>query len=209
MADQLQYNITDWHQLTQCHSNLSRDLSIKVSNLVQNNMLTGIRIAVVHLVFGTIFATVVTPIGTMVSPKADDPEAVFTLTTDQILQELYKWGFIVTYEQVHYLPADQLEYLEALNKLGYDKIRNIAPFEIVRGQPVYKTRTIAFVIDGVTAEWLNNTFQPAEKYYNDELAKGKAIDIGAISKEHHWDWTWLTNVASISDILAQNVGGSI
>jgi hypothetical protein len=171
-------------------------------------MLTGVKISVVHAMFGSLFTTIVTPVGTMVWPEKNDPQTVFTLTTDQILTELYKWGFVVTYQQVQYLPADQLAYLVTLQGLGYDKIRTLTPFHYVLGQPVFTTRIVAFLIAGVTADWLDNTFSPTDAYYADALSRGKVIDIGAMSSSHHWDWTWLTTVANIADIVAQNGGGA-
>lgn len=208
MADLLQYNITDWHQLTQCHSNLSRDLSIKVSSLLQNDMLTGTRIAVVHELFGPIFTTVFTPTGSMVWSEKDDPQTVFSLTTDQILMELHKWGFIVTYQQMYCLPEDQLAYIVAIQELGYTTIRTITPFHSVLGQPVFSTRIVAFVIASTTTEWIDITFKPRDSAYTDALTQGQAIDLGSRSKSP-WDWAWLTSVVSISSILAQNGGGPV
>ena len=44
MPEPLRYEISDWHQLTDVQSNNSRDLSIRVSDIIHSDILTGLRI---------------------------------------------------------------------------------------------------------------------------------------------------------------------
>ena len=124
----LRYNISDWHQLPECRSNSGETLSIKVADLIQNNHVTGTRITVVDEVIGILFSYVLNPTGDYIIDD-DPPASTYDLSTDQILAILYKFGFFVTYNRETHLSAEQITYLEAVDELGYDKIRWIATRE--------------------------------------------------------------------------------
>lgn len=200
----LRYRISDWHQLPQCKSNNSRELFIKVADLIQNDILTGIKISVKHTEFGTLFATVVNAKGNLVSE--DFTDHVFTLSTDDILAELYKYGFIVQYREETVLSKEQIAYLETLQGLNFDKIRFITVEHTVKSIITKDTMIVCFNVEQ-NPEWLNNTYNPTYKEYDDALLNGSAMNISNVSKTHNYSWDWLWGkVMSISDILAAQVG---
>ena len=95
MPEPLRYDISDWHQLTDVRSNNSRDLSIRVSDIIHSDILTGLRIRIEHKTFGTLFTYVVGASGSIISEP--DSGITYELTKDQILAELARYGFLVTY----------------------------------------------------------------------------------------------------------------
>ena len=116
----LRYNITDWHQLVDVKSNTSNDLSIKVADINNSPALSGLRIRIVHKDYGTLFTCVLSADGNIIS---EDPSVIdFEPSTDEILKTLAKYGFLVTYEQVNYLPTAQLDFLRSVKGLTQSRL---------------------------------------------------------------------------------------
>ena len=197
----LRYNISNWHQLEDVRSNNSRDLRIHVSDFIQSNVLTGTRIQITHRNYGVVFACVLNAHGNLVSDY--DDELAIELTTRQILTELEKYGFLVTYEPRKHLPGDQLEYLITLKELGYDKIRIMNVWKIINGVKVFKWYVVVFNVKN-NIDWINNGFSSSESEFSKAIQSGSAINISSISKTKKWSWNWLDYVANIDDILKDN-----
>lgn len=193
MGEPLRYNITDWHQLRQVVSNNSRELRIVVSDIIQQDILTGLRIQIYHSLFGPLFACVLNAQGSLITDGSD----VDDFSTERILQELAKYGFFVTYEQATVLPADQLTFLATIQNLGYDKLR-ILP--VKSGDVVHKYLVVFNVAKA--ANWLNNMHIASYSEYTTVLQRGGAVNITDNAKQ--WSWEWLDFVANIEDILEQN-----
>ena len=196
MAEPLRYTITDWHQLSNCESNNSRDLFIRVSDIIQTGVLTGLKIQVCHTAFGALFACVLNAQGSIITPT--DQNEVIEFTTDRILQELAKYGFLVTYNQVAYLPTDQLSFLYSLLALGYDKLRVI---NVRKSKTEAYKYLVVFDVDKAPL-WLNNLHVASYNEYTSVLQRGGAVNI--TDKGKRWHWEWLDFIANIEDILEQN-----
>lgn len=197
----LRYNISDWHQLSGAKSNNSRELSISVTDIIQDKRLTGLRIQLNHTHFGVLFACVLGAQGSMITECNDN--LVVEFTPKQILAELEKYGFLITFEPKEHLPGSQIEYLMTLNGLGYDKIRIMNVYTYTNlGIKQFQWYVVAFNIDD--ANWLNNDYSISHADFVKALEAGKCINISAISKTNRWSWNWLDYVANISDILEGN-----
>jgi hypothetical protein len=198
MGDTLTYSITDWHQLMNVKSNNSRDLSIKVADLLHSNVLTGLRIQVYHTEYGPLYAVVLNAQGTIVTEINDN--MVVEPSTEDILAELHKWGFEVQFNQQLNLPQGQLDFLAELKDLGYDKLRILNVWTM---QNAIKTFTPYIIVFNVAQnpDWINNGYAASEKEFLNSLKNGSAVNISATSKANIWSWGWLTFVANIDDIL--------
>lgn len=197
MGEPLRYNITDWHQLRDCLSNNSRDLRIVVSDIFNDDILTGLRIQVVHQLFGPLFVCVLNAEGELITVPTGSEQIEFT--TERILQELAKYGFFVTFDEVKNLPQDQLDFLYTIMGLGYDKLRLLA----VKGKDMPNQMYImVFDVDKAPASWLINTHVATYAEYTSVLQVGGAINI--TEKAKRWQWNWLDFVANIEDILEEN-----
>lgn len=197
----LRYNISDWHQLKDVKSNNSKSLYISVSDFIQNEILTGLRIQIIHESFGVLFACMLNAQGAIINEFSENLTIEFTYK--QILKELEKYGFLVTYNPRKSLPGSQIEYLMSLKKLGYDKIRIINVWYIENSTKIFKWYIVAFNVDK-NMDWLNNGYAPNEREFNKALNNGSAVNVSALSKSKQWSWSWLDYVANIDDILEDN-----
>ena len=196
---ELKYRISSWDQLSRCKSNNSRDLSIRVEKLIQNDILTGTKISVLHTDFGVLFATVIDANGNLVSE--DFKDHVFTLSTEDILSELYKYGFIVYYNEEAHLSSEQIAYLNIVKQLLFDKIRFISVNHKVAGIDTKETMIVVFNIEQ-NPNWLHNTYSPSWAEYSEALANGSCMNISNVSETYHFRWDWLYGkVMAIQDIL--------
>lgn len=197
----LRYKISDWHQLTGCQSNNSVNLSLHVTDFYNNDSLSGLRISVDHTVLGTLFACVLNASGDLVSEDASVTED--ELYPGQILKELRKFGFFIMYCPREHLSGDQISYLMTLDKLGYDKIRQLSVRSNKNGHIEVKTYIVGF-LSCKHERWLNNSYFSTESEFLSALENGTAINISAICKSKKFTWTWLDYVANINDIILDN-----
>ena len=196
----LRYRISDWNQLSSCLSNNSRDLHISVTTFLNDSRLNGRRIKIYHDAFGTLFACLVKATGTLLSE--DSSGIIPELTPGQILLELEKFGFIVEYDPIKNISGNQLEFLMTIDNLGFDKIRVLSVWSSKLG---IKESTIHIVVfqSKHNGDWLNSGYSPSESEFLESLSEGSCIDITTISKDSHYDWSWLYGyVGSIDDIIA-------
>lgn len=202
----LRYKISNWKQLIDCTSNNDRDLKIQVSEFMKNFKLCGLRISVVHPEYGTLFTEVLGAYGTMITPleKVDNTTA-FELDTAHILAELRKFGFFIVFEQRKQLPMSQLEYLNTLRDLGFDKIRVLNVYsDDSEGQRSFKWYVVGFK-SCKHYYWLNNNFSPSKKEFTEALLDGSAMNISEMNSAKGFNWSWLDWVANIDDILKENM----
>ena len=198
MGDTLSYSITDWHQLKNIKSNNSRELSIKIADLIHSNVLTGLRIQVYHEQYGPLYTCVLNAQGTIVTEINNN--MVTEPTTDYILKELAKWGFDVQFDQELNLPQGQLDFLAELKDLGYDKLRVLNVWTIENTIQTFTPYIIVFNVSQ-NPDWLNNGYAASEQEFLNSLKNGSAVNISATSKANIWSWGWLNFVANIDDIL--------
>lgn len=198
----LRYQISNWRQLPQCRSNNSRELRITVSDFVQNFMLSGLKISIEHDMLGTLFACVINASGNLISPPPRD-HVLRDLTTDQILLELEKFGFLVTYNPRSVLKGDQIQYLITLQQLHFDKLRILRVRHSSNLGISYTTHIVAFNVKQ-NPSWIDNNYSVPDAEFINSLQNGSAMDITNISDSHKYDWSWLDYVANIDDILKDN-----
>ncbi len=209
----LRYNISSWDQLPGCTSNNSRKLKISVTNFINDSNLKGKRIAVKHEDYGTLFACVVNASGPLVCSSdtyrvskrksLNTKPNVYQLSNDTILRELEKFGFFVTYNKRDNLAKDQIDFLETLKGLHYDKLRILCTYEMIQGVEV-TTPTIVVFMSEMHGQWLNNDYCAKKQELIDALIAGTAVNITDVSIKERYDWSWLNYVANIDDILRDN-----
>jgi len=188
-------------------SNNSRDLSITVSDFIQDQRLSGQCIRVIHKDFGVLFACVINAQGVIITPFQD--EMTFEFTPKQILAELAKYGFYITYEPNKNLPGSQLDFLMEINRLGFDKLRILNVWNTVNGLKQFKHYIVAFMTKH-KKDWLNNSYSPSEGEFLEALRDGSAMNISGLSAAKRWNWSWLAEfVANINDVLADNAGSGV
>ena len=214
MANPLRYNISNWLQLSECKSNNSTDLYITVKRIIDDgsHRLSGLVIMINHTQYGTLFTCLVDAYGSLLTPDANSG-IIQEFTTDEILEVLKTFGFDVTFSINQHLSGDQISYLMTLSDLGFDKIRKLQVYttndtiiptsgsEIM--QKYYSEYLVAFNVDKCP-DWTNIDFTCARKSFLEALNSSGAMNLTDLKQTRDFDWTWLTYVANIDDIIEDN-----
>ena len=202
LQEPLRYKISSWRQLPNCLSNNSRELRIHVTDFFNNEELRGFRISLEHTTMGVLFCCVLQARGSIVTDE--DEYGASELSPEEILRELKKYGFDITYEPIKGLSGNMLDYLITLDKLGYDKIRVMNVWNTKNGTKAFETKIVAFQVNPL-GDWLNNGYSASEKEFIKALNDGTAINLTDTSRTKNFRWDWLYgNVLSIEDVIEAN-----
>lgn len=170
-------------------------------------LLSGSRICVEHEDFGVLFAYLFDGDGDLLV-HTSDYQPYYTMHIEELIKELYRWGFIVYYQPNKDLSSSQLEYLNTLQGLGFDKIRIAHVWKLVNGEKQFDVMVLAFQ-SGELGNWLNNNYDPSYDEVSSALMNGVAINLTDISKTRNYNWDWLDFVGSIEDILNDSLDDDI
>lgn len=202
MSEPLRYNISNWLQLTECKSNNSTDLYITVKQVIDDgsHRLSGIIIMVNHLQYGNLFTCLINSSGSLLTP---DPISgiIKEFSTDEICAELYKFGFDVTFHINQHLSGDQISFLMTVNDLGYNKLRRLYVQDKPDGR--YSEYIVVFNVEKCP-KWIDLDFVCGKKPFVDALISSGAMNLTDLRQTKGFDWTWLTYVANIEDIIRDN-----
>ena len=197
---ELRYNISNWSQAIQCLSNNCKDLHISVMNVGGYDFKDGQVVSVVHPMYGTLFAATVCGHGELISDSDQQGNPLGWMTTEQVLAQLEKFGFLITYEPQKHLSGDQISYLMVLYNLGFQHINNITVIDDSIGE----MKVTAF--NGSShPEFLKYPCCIPLAKYNSYLIDGTILDVSNMSKDEYFQWDWLTYVANIQDVLRENI----
>lgn len=195
MNKKLRYRISQWEQAVKCKSNLSDKYSIHVSSIEYLPDITGKVIQVEHATAGTVFATMLDPKG----ERVDSAVNLHPLSTKAILNNLAVFGFDIQYEPEASLPIEQKKYLQELLNLYMDKIRILYVFSDDNGSRAYRPVLTAFSSVLLT-DWLLNSYTCSRDEFDRICGSGDAIRLDT----RDFDWSWLTYVANIKDLIEKN-----
>lgn len=201
MSTPLRYNISNWLQLSECKSNNSVDLFITVKQIIDDgsHRLQGTNILVNHNQYGTLFACLVNSSGSLLTPDPDSG-IIKEFSTDEILAELNKFGFDVTFSINQHLSGDQISFLMTVNDLGYDKLRRI----LVQDKTNHYVEYIVVFNVEKCPDWLDEDYVCGLKPFVNALTTSGAMNLTDLEQTKGFDWTWLTYVANIDDIIRDN-----
>jgi len=204
MSAPLRYNISNWLQLSECKSNNSADLYITVKQVIDDgsHRLSGIGIYINHTQFGTLFACLVNASGSILTP--DNSGIIKEFSTDEILEVLKTFGFDVTFEINQHLSGEQISYLMTLSDLKFDKLRMLEVQDKPDGG--YSDYLVVFNVEKCP-DWLQDDFVCGKKPFVDALLSSGAMNLTDLEQTRGFDWTWLTYVANIDDIIEDNCQG--
>lgn len=123
------------------------------------------------------------------------------MTTDEILKEIERFGFLVTYDEKSNLPNETISFLATLDNLGYDKINIIIVKEILNKSVYWRPYAIAMK-SSFNTDLLTYGIKITQPVFFAKLASGSILNI---TNEDPLHWDWLKYVANISDILDENI----
>lgn len=198
----LRYNISSWNQAVRCLSNTSRYLHIHHQYLLNVDAVTGEVIQVYHETYGVLFAYLVNGRGPLLD--ADTTLAGHWMSTDDVLSELHKFGFYISFDQRANLPRSVLQYLATVDGLQFQKIRTI---RFKDSETITKTDKSSYAVVAFNVskcpDWVKFDYSPSYTEFTSATSNGYAINLNE-SAVGDIDWSWLTYVANIQDILADN-----
>ena len=196
----LQYQISDWKQLSKVQSNLSPDLKISVSSYLQNDDITGTKIEVLHPTYGTLFAYIIDPRGELVLPIRTSTDDI--IHTSTILNELRRFGFYVDYQEEYNMSRGQVEFLRTVQGLHFDKIRLMCVYEN-NDVDVKTNYIVAFDIRNLT-DWLNSSYSCSRREFEKAVSLGYAFNISGLEYAQRYNWSWVYNsIFDLNQILSR------
>lgn len=204
----LRYRISSWKQLSKCRSNNDTGLKITVADIVNNDLLTGLRIQVVDSWCGVLFSEVLNARGALISTSKNSGAKSLSYQLDDktILKMLEKYGFLISYEPRNNLSESQLESLRSLKGLHFDKLRKIYVWSVNGlGEKSSKWYVVGFKVCKHPA-WLDVNYSPSKTEFTNGLIDGTVFNISEAASMKNFDWSWLDYVANIDDILKDNAG---
>lgn len=203
MSNPLRYNISSWLQLPECRSNNSTDLYLTVNRVIDDgsHRLSGLVIYVKHTQYGTLFACLINAEGSLLTPDKNSG-IIQEFSSDEILEILATFGFDITFHVNQHLSGDQIAFLMTVDELGYNKLRRL----YVQDKPdgTYSEYIIVFNVDKCPADWLDVNYMCGKKPFVDALLSSGAMNLTDLEQTKGFDWTWLTYVANIEDIIEDN-----
>lgn len=162
-------------------------------------------LSVNHVNYGTLFATMIKGTGSLITTEDEDGNDLPFLTTEEILKQLMKFGFYIEYDVKKNLPSEMLAFLATIDNLGYDKITRIALESYTPdGQKTWRPTVIVMKSEGNT-DLLVFDCKVTRKVFNEKLTANIVMNV---THEEDMDWSWLTYIANIEDILDENVDPS-
>lgn len=193
----LQYQISDWSQLSKCHSNNSPELKIVVSKHIQNDDILGTNICVKHPKYGVLFSYTVDARGDLTSDMENCSDII---TYPILLSELRRYGFYIDYVPEYNLPDHQVDLLRTIRGLHFDKIRVCVVHEI----DDYSVTTLYITAFDVkfNPDWLNAGYSPSRKEWENAILNGSAMNVSGLGSAKKFNWSWMYNaVFDIDQIL--------
>lgn len=193
----LRYRIASWEEVSHCLSNTSRKLHLTYDHILTKGLTGGI-IRVEHDDFGCLFAYLVNSSGNFLT--VDSSGVLFELDVNSIEQELYKYGFIITFDKTVVIDNDQFKLLCTADELNMDKIRIMY---VTQKDNTHRAYLVVFNVENLST-WLNNTKICSIPEFTKALQKGYAVNLtqaqGGLHAPHNW--TFLDDaVLNIEDVL--------
>lgn len=196
----LQYQISDWKQLSKCKSNNSPDLQICVSEYMQNQDIEGVKVEVKHPIYGTLLAYTILPKGQLITDITRKNLEVMHKQT--LLNELSRYGFYVDFQEEENLSSGQVALLRTIQGLKFDKIRM---FSINDASYSWEDSLVitAFNIES-HENWLNAGYSPTKREWESAILDGTAFNVSGLdeAKKYNWDWTY-NAILDLDQILSR------
>ena len=198
----LRYKICQWPQAVKCLSNNSRKLKISVSDVLDGKTLQGTLVSVVHSDYGVLFAAMIDGQGEIISKKDPRGLPLAWMTTKEILTQLGKFGFDITYTERLTLNIETLDCLMRLKNLGFDKVTRIVVFDRHDGslhKHIYPVAIQTKYNQDVLTYGTLITFRK----FTERTSDGYMYNLENLD-DFKLKWDWIDATYNIDDILSEN-----
>lgn len=141
--------------------------------------------------------------GSLISEEDEEGVIIPFLTTEEILKQIEKFGFIVKYDLKSNLPDNVIAYLSELYNLGYDKITKIIVDTVNKdGDRIKKPTIIVMKSDQGNDDLLTYGSIISFNKFAKKLSDNSVMNV---TDEPNMVWDWVTYMFNISDILDENI----
>ena len=164
--------------------------------------LRGTRVSVEHSSYGVLFAAMTDGRGEIISDVDEEGNVVPWMTTDEILKQLFKFGFDITYTERLTLDEHILNYLMQLRNLGFDKVTKVNVMNRVEGSLRPKIYTLAIKSE-YNSDMLTYGTTISQKRFMERLTSNYIMNIEDIH-DSKLKWDWVDSIYNIDDILSEN-----
>lgn len=141
--------------------------------------------------------------GSLLSEEDENGISIPFLTTDEILKQISKFGFLVEYDLKSNLPDQVTAYLSMLYNLGYDKINRLyIKTRNKDGVPIARDTVVVLKSCEETIDIMKYEKYVLESEFN------KLLDLNVVmnvTNEPDMVWDWLTYMCNIKDVLEENI----
>ncbi len=200
----LRYEISNWDQITNCLSNNSKALSLSLSKVIDGNAMRGLVVKVNHANYGTLFAAMIKGSGQLLTDKDEEGQILPFLTTDEILKQIAKFGFIISYVERAHLNNETLVFLNNVKQLGFDKITRVQLETRNEYWAKAWTPKILVIKSQYNTDLLKFDCSLPIKNFNEKLANNWIMNVTDLDAENV-TWDWVTYIANIIDIINENI----
>lgn len=164
--------------------------------------LEGLLLQVNHTNLGTLFAAVIQGTGVLVTQEDEYGYAIPFMTTDEILRQISKFGFYVTYKRRSHLPGPVLDFFQRWMDMGYGRItRVLLQSENKYGDTIWVDSVVLF------KETVENQDLLCYGKKLSRIAYMKKVDANSIQNVTNvgFDWDWVDSFYRLEDIMDENV----
>lgn len=139
--------------------------------------------------------------GKIISKQDEEGYDIPFLTTDQILKQIEKFGFLVYYNVKSNLPDATLDFLQSAMRLNYDKINRIMLQTTSNyGETIWKPTVVIYKSVDMNVDLMKYGVKVLRSKYLEKVDAGTLINVN----EENIDWDWVDSFYNLSDIMDEN-----
>ena len=152
--------------------------------------------------YGVLFAAMIQGSGQLIDDEDEDGNDLPFLTTDQILEQIKKFGFYVIYDVKSNLPDATLDFFQSLLQLGYEKITAVLLQTTDKdGNTIWKKQIIIFKPTEQNMDLMSYGMKLSRAKYLEKVNSGSIINA---THEKGIKWDWVDSLYGLADIMEEN-----
>lgn len=143
--------------------------------------------------------------GNLITLDDDQGEYIPFLTTEEILKQLYKFGFYIQYDVKSNLPNETLDFLQQVLNLGYDKITRVMLQTTNKdGDTIWANSIVVYKSCPDNVDLLSYGQKLSRIKYIKKVDNNTILNV-THEGDNGIDWDWVTSFYNISEIIDENL----
>lgn len=157
--------------------------------------------------YGVLFAAMIEGEGIIITNEEDNDKGdlIPFMTTDEILKEIERFGFYVTYNVKSNLPSETVSYLATIDNFDFDKITRVSLQTLDKdGRGFHYAPTVLIYDSTKNPDLIGYGMKLSRNKYVDKVTENSIINVTNIGIS----WDWVDSMYNIADILDENLDPS-